>query len=70
MIWWFCAPLEGALVALLQKMRFVGRNAAFFENKKTPASRTTSWLCQYKYGKECTFYIKMMYSNCQHEVFV
>jgi len=24
-----CAPLEGALVALLQKMRFVGSNASF-----------------------------------------
>jgi len=24
-----CAPLEGALVALLQKMHFVGSNASF-----------------------------------------
>ena len=25
---------------------------------KTPASRKTTLLCQYKYGKECKFYIK------------
>ena len=38
---------------------------------KTPASRKTSLLCQYKYGKECKFYIKWCtYSNCQYEVFV
>jgi len=80
-----CAPSEGALVALLQKMSLVGSSASFsflllysqhkpgvgklvqlkshLQKIKNTSESQNQLLCQYKYGKECKFYIKSVVLN-------